>query len=111
MNVSIYGTKEEEEPEITLNSKYISTIPFTTKYIYDENLNDGEQIIDIQGIDGYVSEGYIVKKINGTTESNVMLSRNTYNPRQQVVRIGTKKEENVNNIEENEDEENIENVE
>lgn len=94
LNISIYGTKEETEYDIQLTHKYISTIPFSTKYIYDASLPSNKQVVDVNGVNGYVSEGYITKKLNGKIVSTTMLSRDTYNPQQKVVRIGTG---NVNN--------------
>ncbi len=91
LNISIYGTKESDEYDITLSSKVISTIPFTTKYIYDNNLADGTQIIDVKGVNGYVSEGYLTRTQNGQYVDTKTLSRDTYNAQQQVVRVGTNK--------------------
>lgn len=90
MNVSIYGIKEENEYEIYLSSQVVSTIPFTTKYIYDNTLENGKQIIISNGVNGYISEGYITKKQNGAVISSTMLSRDTYNAQQQIVKVGTK---------------------
>ena len=89
MNVSIYGTKEDNEYDITLSSATISTIPYTTKYVYDSSLPNGAQVIDVNGVNGYVSEGYITKMQNGQVISSSLLSRDTYNAQQQVVRVGT----------------------
>ena len=73
-----------------MSSKVISTIPFTTKYIYDNNLDDGTQIIDFHGVNGYVSEGYITRSQNGNFVDSRVLSRDTYNAQQQIVRVGTR---------------------
>ncbi len=89
LNISIYGTKETTEYDIELTHKYISTIPYSTKYIYDSNLPSNQQVVDVNGVNGYISEGYITKKLNGAVVSTTMLSRDTYNPQQKVVRIGT----------------------
>ena len=91
LNVSIYGIREDNEYDITLSSKVISTIPFTTKYIYDNNLDDGTQIIEFYGVNGYVSEGYLTRSQNGQYVDSKFLSRDTYNAQQQIVRVGTKK--------------------
>lgn len=91
LNISIYGIKESNEYEITLSSQVISTIPFTTKYVYDNNLDDGTQIIDVYGVNGYVSEGYLTRTQNGQYVDSRVLSRDTYNAQQQVVRVGTRK--------------------
>ena len=93
LNISLYGTKEENEYEVILSSKTLRTINFSTKYIYDETLPEGEQVVVINGVNGYQSESYITKKLNGQVVSSNLLSRDTYNPQVQVVRIGTKKSE------------------
>ncbi len=91
LNVSIYGTKEDNECEVTLSSRTLSTIPYTTKYIYDNSMADGKQVVVQNGVNGYVSEGYITKTQNGKVIESRMLSKDTYNPEQQVVKVGTKK--------------------
>ncbi len=90
MNISIFGTKENEEYEISLTSNYIEKIPYNTKYIYDETLEDGQQLVISTGVDGYISEGYITKKLNGNVISYTLLSRDTYNAKEEIIKIGTK---------------------
>lgn len=89
MNISIYGTREETEYDIVLSNKYISTIGYTTKYIYDETMPEGEQQIITKGVNGYVSEAYLTKYLNGAYVTSYKLSTDTYNPQQAVVKIGT----------------------
>ena len=85
--------KEEEEYEVILSSTYLKTINYTTRYIYDESLPEGESIVVSKGVNGYQSEGYITKKLNGKVVSSSLLSRDTYNAQQEVIKIGTKKSE------------------
>ncbi|MEG2310695.1 MAG: VanW family protein [Clostridia bacterium] len=92
LNVSIFGTKEENDCEVILSHKLLRYIPFDTTYTYDANIDKGVQTVLNKGYQGYSSEGYITKKQNGVTTTK-MLSRDTYNPQKQVVKIGTK--ENV----------------
>lgn len=91
MNISIFGTREETEYEVNLSHKYLSTIPFTTKYEYDANMPEGQQVVVSVGVNGYTSEGYITKKHNGAVIYSGLLSRDKYNPQQQIIRVGTKK--------------------
>ena len=56
--------KEEKEYEVILSHKYLSTIPFTTKYEYDNTIPDGTQVVKSGGVNGYTSESYITKKLN-----------------------------------------------
>ncbi|MEG1344781.1 MAG: G5 domain-containing protein [Clostridia bacterium] len=90
MNISIFGTREEVEYEIVLSSKTTGVVPFTTKYIYDDALAKGQQVVQSGGVNGYTSEGYITKKLNGAQVNVSLLSKDTYNAQQQVVRIGTR---------------------
>lgn len=89
LNVSLYGTKQDNDPEVLLTQNVTSQIPFSTKYIYDENMADGEQVVVSAGVNGYTSESYITKKLNGRTISSELLSRDLYNAQQQVVKVGT----------------------
>lgn len=91
LNISIFGTKEETEYEVILSHKYISTVPFTTKYEYDETMPEGTQVVVSGGVNGYISEGYITKKLNGVVTYSGLLSNDKYNPQQQIIRVGTKK--------------------
>lgn len=91
LNISIYGTKEEVEYDITLSSTYLRTINFKTKYYYDENLPEGQQVVVSNGVNGYESEGYITKRLNGKVVESRMLSHDTYNAQDRIVKVGTKK--------------------
>lgn len=93
LNVSIYGIKEKEEYDVEIFSQYIATIPFTTRYIYDENMPEGEQKIVSYGVNGYTSQSFIKKSLNGVQVSYDLLSKDTYNAQQQVVVQGTKHSE------------------
>ncbi len=89
LNVSIYGTKQANDPEVILSQKTLSTIPYTTKYEYDPGMPYGQQVVVSAGVNGYTSESYITKKLNGQIISSSLLSKDKYNPQQQVVRVGT----------------------
>lgn len=103
LNISIYGTKEEEEYEVILSQKYLSTIPFTTRYEYDDSMSEGTEQIIAYGVNGYTSESYITKKLNGVVTYSAILSQDKYNPQQQIVRVGTKKVEQTNEENKNDD--------
>lgn len=89
LNISIYGTKEENEYEISLSSKTIYTIPYTTTYTYDDSLPSTYSQVVTKGVNGYASEGYITKKLNGVVVSTDLLSKDVYKPEQEVVKVGT----------------------
>lgn len=96
MNISIYGTKEEVEYDIELVSKYLYTINYPTEYIQDSTLPEGTQVVVYNGVNGYASEAYFIKKLDGKVIENRYLSKDVYKPQIKTVRIGTKKMENSN---------------
>lgn len=89
LNVSIYGTKQDNDPEVILSQKTLSTIPYTTRYEYDPSMPYGSQTVVTAGVNGYTSESYITKKLNGQVISSGILSQDKYNAQQQVVKVGT----------------------
>lgn len=91
INISIYGTKEEVEYDISFETEYLSTTKYTTKYVYDNTLEEGKQELLSEGIDGYRSRAYIIKKLNNKEVSRELISTDTYGAQQKVIKIGTKK--------------------
>ena len=89
LNVSIYGTKQNNDPEVILSQKTTGTIPYTTRYEYDSSIPYGKQVVTTAGVNGYTSESYITKKLNGQVISSGLLSRDKYNAQQQVIKVGT----------------------
>lgn len=89
LNVSIYGTKQDNDPEVILSQKTLSTIPYTTRYEYDPSMPYGSQTVVTAGVNGYTSESYITKKLNGQVISSGILSQDKYNAQQQVIKVGT----------------------
>lgn len=90
INISIYGTREKDEYDISLTSKVLYYIPYTTRYIYDPAIDSGVSTTITKGVNGYASESYITKKLNGNIVSSTLLSRDVYKAEQAVVKIGTK---------------------
>lgn len=89
LNVSIYGTKQDNDPEVILSQTTTGTIQYTTRYEYDNSLPYGRQVVTTAGVNGYTSESYITKKLNGQVISSGLLSRDKYNAQQQVIKVGT----------------------
>lgn len=89
--ISFYGIKEETEYEVVIQSKVLSYIPYTVKYIEDSTLEQGKEIVEQAGYNGCKSEAYRILKLNGKVVSKTLLSRDTYDPMQRIVRRGTKK--------------------
>ena len=89
--VSIYGIKEEKEYEVIIQSKITSYINPTTIYKEDPTLEEGKEVVEQTAITGCRSEGYKILKLNGKIASQTLLSKDTYNSRNKIVRRGTKK--------------------
>ena len=88
--VSIYGIKEENEYAVSFSTKTISTIPFTVKYEDDNTLEAGKEKIIQNGANGFVTETYIIKSLNGKVVSTKLLSKDTYSAMQKIILRGTK---------------------
>ena len=102
--VSIYGIKDENEYDVSFNTKTISTIPFTVKYVDDNSLPAGTEKVKQKGANGIITETYIVKSLNGKVVSSNLLSKDTYNAMQRIILRGTNGTQtnlNTNNVQNN----------
>ena len=91
--MSIYGIKEETEYEVVIQSVILSYIPYTTKYENDDTLEEGKEVVEQSGYTGCTSEAYKILKLNGEVVSKTLLSKDTYDPMNRIIRRGTKKDE------------------
>lgn len=88
--VSIYGIKEENEYQVSFSTKTISTIPFSVKYEDNNKLPVGQEEVIQKGANGFVTETYIIKSLNGKVVSSKLLSKDTYSAMQKIISRGTK---------------------
>lgn len=88
--VFIYGMKEETEYEVEIQDKVTEIIPYTTKTVSTNQLPKGESQVIQTGVHGYKSEAYRILKLNGKVISKTLLSKDSYNPLQEVIEVGTK---------------------
>ena len=86
--MEIYGIKEDEEYDISFDTRTIATIPFSTEYIEDSSLAEGEEVVEQRGHNGIQTETYITKSLNGKVVSKNLLSKDTYNAMQRIVKRG-----------------------
>ncbi len=86
--VFIYGMEEEIEYEVEIEDQITEVIPYTTKTIKINELTEGENIIIQKGVNGYKSEAYRILKLNGKVISKALLSKDSYNPLQEVIKVG-----------------------
>lgn len=90
VSISVKGIKEETEYTVTVTTKKLQTTPFETKYIDDNTLAKGTQVVKQHGYYGYKYETYKVLSLNGAVVSTALLSTDTYTPLTKIVRVGTK---------------------
>ena len=90
LNISIYGVKEEIEYTVELESKVIEVIYAKTKYVYDNTIEKGKEIIVSKGSNGKKSEAYIIRSLNGKVVSKELLSKDVYGAQDKIIKIGTK---------------------
>ena len=88
--ITIWGVKEEVEYDISIETKKIATIAYTTQYIQDPSLPVGKEVVQQAGSNGRKVEAYKVVKLNGQVVSTTLLSKDTYNAMKRIVRVGTK---------------------
>lgn len=90
--VQVWGLREEVEYDITIETKKTATISYTTQYIQDESLQEGQQKVVQEGNNGRKVEAYKVTRLNGQIVSKTLLSKDTYNAMKKIVRVGTAKQ-------------------
>ena len=90
ITVKIMGLKEENEPEVEIQSWITSYIPYKTIERNDANLAQGETKILENGSSGCRSVCYRIVKQNGKEISKTLLSNDTYSPHNKIVLKGTK---------------------
>lgn len=92
VDIRIMGIKEKEEFEVRVQTKIISNIPYSVSYKEDKTLEEGVEVIEQKGANGCKSETYrILKDATGKVVSQTLLSKDTYNALERIVRKGTKK--------------------
>lgn len=87
---SIYGTKEDDEYEVAIESYILTRISKSTTYVNDNTIEKGKKVQDIVGQDGFTSIAYKVLKKDGKVVSKTVLSSDTYSPMNDVIKVGTK---------------------
>lgn len=89
--IDIYGIKEEVEYDVDIVSSVLSYTPFKVIYEEDSSLAEGQQRVVQNGMNGCKSITYKVVKLNGTEVSRTVLSSDTYDPMNKIIKVGPKK--------------------
>ncbi len=90
LTISIVGTSEMDYT-VEFQTRYVSSIPYSTVRNDDEALPEGESKITTPGSNGSVYESYRVYKKDGVEYDRKFESRSRYQPVAQEVSVGTKK--------------------
>lgn len=88
--ILIKGIKEEIEYNVEIQDEVTQIIPYSTKYIDTNDLEKGQEEEIQKGINGYKSEAYRILTLNGKIISKTLLSKDSYNPLQRVIKRGTR---------------------
>lgn len=89
VTIQIYGVKEENEYEVSIESWITERISCSTVYTDNPNLAQGTERVITKGSNGYRSVAYKVLKQNGQIISKTLLSSDTYNPENREIERGT----------------------
>ena len=91
VTASIYGIKQEKEYKIIIKNEVIETLPYTTNYVNDSNLEQGEEIIKQYGANGAKSVTYKIIEEDGVIISKDIISNDVYSPLERIIIKGNKK--------------------
>lgn len=86
--VKFYGLKESEEYDIEIVSYRTGSVPYRTTYTTDSSLAAGQQKVIQRGSNGAKSVAYRILKKNGQVISKELLSKDTYDPHNQIIAVG-----------------------
>ncbi len=86
--IKIYGLKESTEYEVEIKSYRTGTVAYKTTYTTDSSLASGQTKVIQSGSNGAKSETYRILKLNGEVISKTLLSRDTYDPHNQIIAKG-----------------------
>lgn len=89
--IDIYGIKEDVEYDVDIVTSVLSYTPFKVIYENDNSLAEGQQKVSQNGMNGCKSITYKVVKLNGTEVSRTVLSSDTYDPMNKIIKVGPKK--------------------
>jgi len=97
VTMKLYGMKEDDEYDVSIQSNVLKTIYPQTVYKDSSALKEGATKVQDSGQNGCKSETYRILKKNGKVVSKELLSKDTYSAMKKVVLRGTKKTEVENN--------------
>jgi len=95
--VDIYGVKEEVEYDVDIVTNVLSYTTYKTIYEEDSSLEPGQEKVTQNGMNGCKSITYKVLRLNGVEVSRKVLSSDTYDPMNEIIKKGPEKTVETNN--------------
>ena len=89
--ISIFGIKEDVEYDIEISTKILSYTPFKVIREEDSSLAPGKEKVVQKGMNGCKSITYKIVKLNGKEISRTVLSSDTYDAMNKIVKVGVNK--------------------
>lgn len=88
--IDLYGLKEEVEYQIKIQPSVIEVIEPKTKYQEDFSLESGKEKVIQKGSKGYKTVTYKIFYLDGKIVKKEILSKDTYNPMERIIKKGMK---------------------
>lgn len=89
--IDVFGIKEDVEYEVEISSKILSYTPFKVVRENDSSLTPGKERVAQNGMNGCKSITYKILKLNGKEVSRTVLSSDTYDPMNKIIKVGPSK--------------------
>ena len=86
--IDVFGIKEDVEYEVEISSKILSYTPFKVVRENDSSLAPGKERVAQNGMNGCKSITYKILKLNGKEVSRTVLSSDTYDPMNKIIKVG-----------------------
>lgn len=88
LRIQVYGVKEEVEYDVEIVTKILNYTPYKVIYETDSSLGAGQERVEQAGIRGCKSITYKILKLNGAEVSQTVLSSDSYDPQNKIIRRG-----------------------
>lgn len=88
ITTKIYGLKQADDYTVKISSSIVGSIPYKTTYKTDSSLGAGNTKVIQKGSNGLKSVTYKILYQNGKEVSREVISRDTYQPHNQIIARG-----------------------
>ncbi len=96
--ISIFGIKEEVEYDVEISTKILGYTTYKVIYEDDNSLTSGKEKVVQGGMNGCKSITYKILRLNGKEISKEVLSSDTYDPMNKIIKRGPKETVQTNVI-------------